>query len=227
MPYNMDMTNVRIASVEDDESISLIICKTLQKQGYDVFRYLDGESFLEDISKNKPNVVLLDLMLPGIQGKEVLDSIRRNKEYDDVHVIVVSAKSMISDKVELLDAGADDYLSKPFEIAELISRVGVQARRNDRFNRLEKGAYSLDLDRGSVYYKKKPIHVTSSEFLILKRLLEGSGKIVSREELLSCFTNNSDKSSKALDMHIRSLRSKLGSDSIVSIYGSGYKIIIS
>lgn len=221
------MCDIKISSIEDDESISLIISKTLQKQGYQVFSYPNGESFLEDVMRNKPNVILLDLMLPGIQGREVLKEIRRQPELDNSHVIVVSAKSLLSDKVELLDLGADDYLTKPFEIAELISRVRVQARRGRTSkNNLRKGQYVLDADRGTLFQKNRPIHLTASEFLIVKKLIEADGKIVSRKELFSCFSNDEKENSKSLDMHIRSLRSKLGPDSIVSIYGSGYRIIL-
>ena len=223
------MSDIIISSIEDDESISLIISKTLQKQGYQVFSYFTGESFLDDVMKNKPNVILLDLMLPGIQGKEVLKEIKKHPELDDSHIIVVSAKSLLNDKVELLDLGADNYLTKPFEIAELISRVNAQARRNKNSKnniKIRKGPYTLDSERGILFKKNRPIHLTASEFLIFKKLIEVDGKIVSRKELFACFGGEGNESSKALDMHIRSLRSKLGQGSIVSVYGSGYRIVL-
>ncbi len=220
------MNNIRIASIEDDESISLIISKTLQKQGFEVFSYYDGESFLDDIKRNPPSLILLDLMLPNIQGREVLKEIRKNKKYDDIHVIVVSAKSMTSDKVELLDLGADDYLTKPFEISELVSRVKAQFRRNQP-KEIKKGRYHIDLERGILYVRNKEVDLTASEFLIVKRLLEADGKIVTRDDLVAAFSSlDASTNSKALDMHLRSIRKKLGEDSIKSIYGSGYRIIL-
>ncbi len=220
------MNKLRIASIEDDESISLIISKTLEKQGFEVLSYYDGESFLNDVSKNTPGLILLDLMLPNIQGREVLKEIRKIRKYDDIHVIVVSAKSMTSDKVELLDLGADDYLTKPFEITELISRVKAQFRRNPNATKIKKGRFSYDADRNVFCIRNKPVELTSFELLIARRLLEADGRIVTREELTASYSNPKREDSKALDMLIRSLRKKLGPDSIKSIYGSGYRLVL-
>jgi DNA-binding response OmpR family regulator len=219
-----------VYSVEDDENIATIIRLTLIKQGFDVKTFGDGESFLDAFAKKKPALILLDLMLPGIQGKEILQLIRQDKSNDAIHIIVVSAKSLTSDKVIALDLGADDYIIKPFELSELVSRVNAHIRRSEKSDDVfEFSSFRLDRSTGEIYDQGKLLELTATEFVILSTLLLHSGKLVSREELCRAFLGSKadfSPSSKALDMHIRSLRKKLGEDGkrLVSIYGGGYKI---
>jgi two-component system, OmpR family, alkaline phosphatase synthesis response regulator PhoP len=218
-------------SVEDDENIATIIRLTLTKQGFDVKTFADGESFLKAFAEKKPSLILLDLMLPGIQGKEILSIIRQDKANDGIHIIVVSAKSQTSDKVIALDLGADDYIIKPFELSELVSRVNAHIRRADKSeDTYDYDDFHIDYSTGEIYKRGKLLELTATEFLILSSLLAQSGKLMSREELTHAFLGNKaqvEPTSKALDMHIRSLRHKLGEDGkrIVSIYGGGYKIV--
>jgi two-component system alkaline phosphatase synthesis response regulator PhoP len=218
-------------SVEDDENIATIIRLTLTKQGFDVRTFGDGESFLKAFAEQKPSLILLDLMLPGIQGKEILSIIRSDKENDGIHIIVVSAKSLTSDKVIALDLGADDYIIKPFELSELVSRVNAHIRRSDQSaHTLDFDDFRLDYSTGEIYKKGKLLELTATEFVILSTLIVHGGKLVSREDLSKAFLGSkasAEPNSKALDMHIRALRRKLGVDGkrIVSIYGGGYKIV--
>jgi two-component system alkaline phosphatase synthesis response regulator PhoP len=218
-------------SVEDDENIATIIRLTLTKQGFDVRTFADGESFLKAFAEQKPSLILLDLMLPDIQGKEILSIIRQDKANDGIHIIVVSAKSLTSDKVIALDLGADDYIIKPFELSELVSRVNAHIRRSDKSaNTFDYDDFHLDYSTGEIYKKGKLLELTATEFVILSTLLAHSGKLVSREDLSKAFLGSKAvvaSASKALDMHIRALRKKLGEDGkrIVSIYGGGYKIV--
>ncbi|MFA6620670.1 MAG: response regulator transcription factor [Bacilli bacterium] len=218
-------------SVEDDENIATIIRMTLIKQGFDVRSFADGESFLDAFAKQKPSLILLDLMLPGIQGKDILSYLRHDKTNDGIHIIVVSAKSLTSDKVRALDLGADDYMIKPFEISELVSRVNAHIRRTEKSDEvLDYSLFHLDRSTGEIYNNGKLLDLTATEYIILSTLLERFGKLVSREELTRAFLGSKasfEPNSKALDMHIRSLRKKLGEDGkhIVSIYGGGYKVV--
>ena len=123
--------NHLIYSVEDDLDIQKIIKKTLEKQGYIVESFSDGKSFFDAFNKKIPNLVLLDMMLPDYNGDEILKEIRDKHSSDEVSVIIVSAKGMITDKVDCLDLGADDYISKPFDILELMARVNVQLRHHN------------------------------------------------------------------------------------------------
>ena len=123
------MNNYLIYSIEDDEDISYIIKATLEKQGYKVKSFPDGESFLDAFKIEKPNFILLDMMLPKIQGKDLLRYLRNDPNNDDIQIIIVSANRLTIDKIDGLDLGADDYIAKPFDLLELISRVNAKARR--------------------------------------------------------------------------------------------------
>ena len=136
--------NYIIYSVEDDKNIAHLLKVALSKQGYIVESFNDGESFIERFKKQKPNLILLDMMLPNIQGDEILKMIRDDDENDDIQIIIVSANRMVMDKVDGLDLGADDYIEKPFDILELMSRVNSKARRFYKKQKLVKGIFILD-----------------------------------------------------------------------------------
>lgn len=218
-----------IDSVEDNADIAHIINATLTKQGYEVKTFPDGESFLDDFGKKKPNMVLLDMMLPGVQGKDILKEIRKDHTNDDIQVIIISAKTMIMDKVDGLDLGADDYIEKPFDLMELMSRVNAHARRNKAVETIAIGSLTLDLENHVLKKKGNLIDLTPSEYKVAELLFKEEGKTVTREQLASVLYDDITKSdSRTLDMHIKSIRAKIGDkdqDFIVSVYGSGYKIL--
>ena len=161
-----NMANL-IYSVEDDINISKIIALTLKKQGYEVLSFSDGSSFLEAFSKRKPDLVLLDLMLPDIDGFDILRKLRADKDNDDIEIMIVSAKSQIVDKVDGLDLGADDYLEKPFDILELISRVNAKFRRNKKTSRISIDQVTVDFERRTCQVAGDEVALTNAEFTIL------------------------------------------------------------
>ena len=218
-----------IYSVEDDEDISLIINKTLTKQGFTVKSFENGKKFLEQFKLETPDIVLLDLMLPDMSGSDIIKKIRSNQKYDNVHIIVVSAKHMTMDKVENLDLGADDYIEKPFDLLELMSRVEAHARRLRKSNLIKIGDIELDVAKRECIYQNKPVDLTVKEFDILLLLAKNAPNVLYRDQLFEeIWNNNQIVESRSLDMHIKTLRSKLNDDGklIKSIYGIGYKLNI-
>ncbi len=215
-----------IYSVEDDINISKIIALTLKKQGYEVLSFSDGSSFLEAFSKRKPDLVLLDLMLPDIDGFDILRKLRADKDNDDIEIMIVSAKSQIVDKVDGLDLGADDYLEKPFDILELISRVNAKFRRNKKTSRISIDQVTVDFERRTCQVAGDEVALTNAEFTILYELMKASDKVVSRDSLLNVLWGDKDSyESRTIDVHVRSLRTKLKAQGkhIVSVYGIGYR----
>ncbi len=215
-----------IYSVEDDQDIAKIINVSLTKSGYQVYTFPDTKSFWDAFRKVKPDLILLDLMLPDGNGMDVLKTLRNSVENNDIKIIILSAKRMTMDKVEGLDCGADDYIEKPFDILELISRVNARFRLDHEI--LSYHDISLDLNRHTCTYQGKSIDLTNTEFSILKLLLQNLGKAITRDEIYhKLYTENDMVESRAIDMHIASLRKKLNdkeSHIIHTIYGVGYII---
>ena len=219
--------NYLIYSVEDDKNISHLINVALTKQGYVVESFYDGESFLKRFNGQKPNLILLDMMLPNIQGDEILKAIRDNDENDDIQIIIVSANRMVMDKVDGLDLGADDYIEKPFDILELMSRVNSKARRFFKKQRIVRGNLILDIKKHEFYKDNVLIELTNKEFEVIELLMKKNGEVVSREELFNHIWGNDVLESRTIDMHIKSLRQKINDTDgsvIKSVYGIGYKI---
>lgn len=223
------MDNFLIYSVEDDSEISDIIKIALTKFNFTVNSFEDGESFLAAFNKVKPSLILLDLMLPGIQGDEILKIIRSDLNNDNIPIIILSAKSMVDDKVNGLNNGADDYLGKPFNIRELISRVNVHYRKylaNQYIIKIDE--FTLDRKNERLYRFNEEVELTKNEFKILDYLFKKRGTIVSRDELYHAIWGvDNNVNSRTVDMHIKSIRSKIKDDHkkfISSIYGEGYKI---
>ena len=214
-----------IYSVEDDYDIAKIINKTLTKAGYEVQSFYDGNSFFEAFIKETPQMVLLDMMLPDMDGLEILKRIREvNKE---IYVLIISAKRMITDKMDGFDLGADDYIEKPFDLLELISRVNAHFRRIEKPSILTYHHIQMDVGAHQVKKYDEEINLTVKEFAILKKLMENQGKVVSRETLLDeIWGNDSVLESRTIDMHVKSLRKKLKEESLIeTIYGVGYKML--
>ena len=216
-----------IYSVEDDENIAHIIKLTLQKQGYEVFSFPNGKSFFEAFNTKKPNLVLLDMMLPDIKGNDIIKQIRLSNSNDEVRIIVVSAKSMTIDKVESLDLGADDYISKPFDLLELISRVNAQKRRQEKKDICVFGTLIVDLKKRKIFRNNIEIPITKKEFDILSLLLIKHDEVITREELIKhIWGNDFEYETRAIDVHIKEIRKKLGEEGkrIETIYGVGYLV---
>lgn len=217
-----------IYSVEDDKDISLIINRALSKQGYDIKSFFNANDFFIAFNEKKPNMILLDMMLPDVHGSEILKSIRSNPLNDDIEIIIISANHMLMDKVDGLDLGADDYIEKPFDLLELMSRVAARARRYKKNRVFSLKGVTLDLDKRVCMNNNKIIDLTVKEFDILAYLFNKKGNVVSRDELFEAIWNSSAVESRTLDMHIKAIRAKLNSDDdiIKTVYGIGYKINI-
>ncbi len=222
------MNGYLIYSIEDDEDIAYIIKATLTKQGYDVVSFLDGESFLETFKTKKPDMILLDMMLPKIQGKEILKLIRNDFSNNDIQIIIVSANGMTIDKVDGLDLGADDYIAKPFDLLELISRVNAKARRAIQNKSLAFHDLTLNPSSKTLYRDNERIDLTSLEYKLLVFLLKNKNRVVSKKEIaLELYNDETKEESRTIGMLIKSIRKKIGDNDqkiIVSRYGIGYLI---
>lgn len=218
-----------IYSVEDDKDIALIINKTLSKQGYIVKTFYNAKSFFETFNNEKPDIILLDMMLPDMSGSEILKNVRGNKTNEDIQIIIISANHMIMDKVDGLDLGADDYIEKPFDLLELMSRVQARARRIKKKQSVyESNGILLNIDKRICLVDNNEIELTNKEFEILTLLMKNEGNVVTRDEIFLALWGTSIVESRTLDMHIKSLRSKLlnKQDMIKTVYGVGYKLAI-
>ena len=215
-----------VYSIEDDKDIGAIINKTLEKVGYEVKTFVDGESFFKTFAIRKPEIILLDLMLPKMSGTDILKKIREDETNEEIRIIVISAKHLVMDKVECLDLGADDYIEKPFDLLELIARVDSKKRRIKKSDKIEIGKIVLNRSEHKVFIDQRLIDLTQKEYELLNLLMESYPDCVSREDIFKKIWNYDEiLESRTLDVHVKSLRSKLGSESssIETVYGVGYR----
>lgn len=214
--------------VEDDDNIRKLVCYSLSKEGYDIGGFVLPSEFWTEYEKAVPDLVMLDIMLPEEDGLSILKKIRSSDK--DVPIIMLTAKGSEFDKVTGLDMGADDYISKPFGMTELLSRVRAVLRRSARTSYGEKeyriGELYVDPRRHIVQVSGKEVSLSYKEFCLLLALLEAEGGAVKREELLYKVWGEYYGESRTLDVHIRKLRVKLGSagDLIQTVKNIGYKI---
>lgn len=202
--------------VEDDRSISEIESYSLKNSGYEVAVFENAASFYEALENQIPQLVLLDIMLPDEDGMTILKKLREGVATRRLPVILVTAKTSEMDKVKGLDQGADDYLTKPFGVMELISRVKALLRRSEGVGEekfLSLGKIFLDNEKHAVYVKDEPCDLTFKEFELLKLLLQNAGIVTSRDKILNkVWGVDFEGESRTLDMHIKTLRQKLGEE---------------
>lgn len=218
------MRNILV--IDDDIHIGNMLEETLSKEGYGVFRAYSGTEALLLLEKVKPDLVLLDLMLPGLQGEEVLSRIK------GIPVIVVSAKSETDNKVNLLLGGAVDYVTKPFEVKELLARIAVQFRKTEAGSDGERLTYdeiTLDADTHLVMVKDTAVKLTRTEYGILKLLMENPARVMTKSLLLDRISEETpDCTESSLKMHVSNLRKKLrevnNKDYIEAVWGIGFKL---
>ncbi|NCC87825.1 MAG: response regulator transcription factor [Clostridia bacterium] len=219
-----------IAIVEDDSNIRELVCYALSKNGLEAVGFENGQQLYKFIENQIPEVLLLDIMLPGEDGITILKKIKSNHDTAKVPVIMLTAKGTEYDKVYGLDCGADDYVTKPFSMLELVSRVKAMLRRfetNEDGVCYTVGELKLDDKSHTVIVKDKSVDLTLKEYNILKLLLKNKGKVITRDILLkNVWGYNFVGESRTVDVHMRTLRSKLGECSgvIETIRGVGYKI---
>lgn len=218
-----------IYCVEDDASIRELVVYTLQATGYEAQGFADGKAFSAALERQKPELVLLDIMLPGEDGLQILKRLRADSRTAELPIIMVTAKGTEFDKVIGLDNGADDYLAKPFGMMELVSRVKALLRRTkrDTSNTLVCGSLALNKDTHRVTQNGEEVTLTHKEFELLEYLLENRNIVLTRDKILDrIWGYTADVETRTLDVHIRSLRQKLGSsgDYIETVRGVGYRI---
>lgn len=218
-----------IYCVEDDASIRELVIYTLQATGYEAQGFADGKAFSAALAENLPDLVLLDIMLPGEDGLQILKRLRADARTAQLPVMMLTAKGAEFDKVIGLDSGADDYMTKPFGMMELVSRVKALLRRTKRENAhvLSCGALTLNRDTHRVLAEGQEVLLTHKEFELLEYLLENSNIVLTRDKILDCIWGYSaEVETRTLDVHIRSLRQKLGScgELIETVRGVGYRI---
>ena len=201
--------------VEDDASIRDIEVYALRSTGMEARGFEDGTSFWEALQQEKPTLVILDVMLPGIDGVELLRRMREDPNLEAIPVVMATAKDSEIDKIQGLDLGADYYLTKPFGVMELISRVKALLRRSGNNAENEKllilGNVTLDHEKHAVYVDGAPCELTFKEYELLKLLMSNAGIVTSREQILEkVWGTDFEGESRTLDMHIKTLRQKLG-----------------
>ena len=215
-----------ILIIDDDAAIGDLEQEVLEREGYAVQRAYSGTEALLLLKEQRPDLVLLDLMLPGLSGEEVLSRIQ------DIPVIVVSAKTAVQDKVGLLLGGAADYLTKPFDTKELLARVAVRLREYSRSPLSAVytcGSLTLDTASRSVSVMGTPVMLTRTEFAILKLLMQNPGQVLAKSVLLDRLSMDTpDCTESSLKTHVSHLRSKLrevsGQDHIEAVWGIGFRL---
>ncbi len=226
----------RVLVVEDEPDIAALIAYQLTREGYRVETASTGTDALAAVSREIPDLVVLDRMLPGISGDEVLQNLRKEAATRTIPILVLTAKKEQEDRIKGFELGADDYLTKPFSPRELVLRVQAILRRSQEpavesgGRILRAGPLSVDVNSHQVLLDGEEAHLTPTEFRLLRSLLERKGRTQSRQQLLerawSVESHISDRiQTRTVDMHVRRLRSKLGrvGDWIETVRGFGYR----
>ena len=220
----------KIYIVEDEPDIRETLKYNFSNEGFEVFTAPDGEEALSNIKKVLPDVLILDLMLPGVSGLDVCKSIRADDDIRDMSIIMLTAKGEEIDRVNGFELGADDYVTKPFSVRELILRVKVLLKKQRESlveNKLVTfGPIRIDLDAHELKINDKEIVLTALEFKLLQHLVKRKGRVQTREQLLGdVWGYSAEVTTRTVDTHIKRLREKLGntSDYIQTIRGVGYR----
>lgn len=220
--------------IEDDNSIAELLEIALKSNSYEVLLFEKAEDAINELNNVLPNLIICDIMLPQMNGISAVSEIKKVDAFKKIPIILLTAKDSELDKIKGLDAGADDYITKPFSVMELMARVRVQLRKNeakiDNFNtskKLSLGSIELDIETREVSVDNENIELTFKEFELLKYMIENENKSISRDELLNkIWGYDYSGETRTIDIHIKTLRKKLlsGEKYIKTIRGIGYKI---
>ena len=222
----------KILIVEDEKDIVKMLEYNLKKEGFKTVYANDGEEALDLARKELPELILLDLMLPVMDGLEVCKELKKERKTSGIPIIILTAKTQETDKIVGLELGADDYVTKPFSPRELIARVKAVLRRTYEKEKLPEasriGDLSIDFAKIMVAVKGKPVELTAKEFELLKTLLQAKGRVLSRDYLLDTiwgFDHAMEIQTRTVDVHIRTLRKKLKTEAkrIVTVKNYGYR----
>lgn len=218
--------------IEDEEPLAMLLSYNLEKEGYEVATVANGLNAVSEVERLMPSVILLDWMLPEVSGIEICKMIRSKADIKNIPIIMLTAKGQEEDKIRGLGAGADDYVTKPFSVPELMARVKTNMRRAPLFEEKDKiivfDDITMDLSERKVFRNGHQLHLSPTEFRLLKMLIKEPGKVFSREVLLkSVWGENIFVESRTVDVHIRRLRKSLnqyGPDYIRTVRANGYSI---
>ncbi|MFA5176528.1 MAG: response regulator [Candidatus Omnitrophota bacterium] len=222
----------KILIVEDEKDIVKMLEYNLKKEGFTPFSVNDGDDALDAAVRHQPELIVLDLMLPGLNGLDVCKALKAERKTAHIPVIMLTAKAQETDKIIGLELGADDYVTKPFSPRELIARIKAVLRRmkeKDKLPELLKiGGLAIDFAKISVSVKNKPVELTAKEFELLKTLIGAKGRVLSRDYLLDNiwgFDHAIEIQTRTVDVHIRTLRKKLKGEArrIITVKNYGYR----
>lgn len=223
----------KILIVDDEKDIVKMLDYNLKKEGFRTVLTYDGEEALDLAKKERPDLIILDLMLPGIDGLEVCKQLKKEDSSANTPIIMLTAKTQEPDKIVGLELGADDYVTKPFSPRELVARIKALIRRSKQAEKSPEifriGGLSIDFPRVLVKIKDNPVELTAKEFELLKILIKARGRVLSRDYLLDTiwgFDKASEIETRTVDVHIRTLRKKLKNESkrIVTVKNYGYRL---
>jgi two-component system alkaline phosphatase synthesis response regulator PhoP len=225
------MAHETILFIEDEKNIVELVKYNLEQEGFRVLTAARGTAGLETALKERPALVLLDLMLPEMSGLEICKILKKNEKTRLLPVIMLTAKGTESDKVAGLELGADDYITKPFSPRELVARIRAVLRRSREKPAeeiLRSGALELDKTKHELRLRGKPVEITAKEFDLLGLLMSSKGRVLTREVLLSKvwgYENSVNIETRTVDMHIGQLRKKIGKEAgrIVTVKSVGYR----
>jgi phosphate regulon transcriptional regulator PhoB len=226
------MSKEKILIVDDEKDIVKMLDYNLKKEGFRTVLAYDGEDAIDLANRDNPDLIILDLMLPGMDGLEVCKTLKKENKTAKIPIIMLTAKVQEADKIVGLELGADDYITKPFSPRELIARIKAVLRRIKEKDKppevLKKGDLTIDYSKISVAIKGKPIELTSKEFELLKTLINAKGRVLSRDYLLDTiwgFDHAMEIQTRTVDVHIRTLRKKLKSEAkrIITVKNYGYR----
>jgi phosphate regulon transcriptional regulator PhoB len=222
----------KILIVEDEKDIVKMLDYNLEKEGFRIFSAYNGEDALKMAKKEKPDIIILDLMLPGIDGLEVCKTLKKEEAASSIPIIMLTAKAQEADKIVGLELGADDYVTKPFSPRELIARIKAVLRRAKEKEKvtdiLKIGDLAIDFSKIQVSIKGKQVELTAKEFELLNTLIKAKGRVLSRDYLLDTiwgFDQSMEIQTRTVDVHIRTLRKKLKGEAgrIITVKNYGYR----
>ena len=220
-----------IYCVEDESNIRELLVYTLEATGFKAKGFADGKGLRAALKEQIPDMILLDLMLPGEDGYSILEKLKKDENTRDIPIIMVTAKDAEYDKVKGLEAGADDYITKPFGMMEFVARIKAVLRRTNRNSNTDKelkcGDLRILVGRHEVFWKDEKIELTRKEFELLVYLVENRGLVMSRNQILcQVWGYEFEGETRTVDVHVRSFRQKLGEagNMVETVRGVGYRI---
>ena len=217
----------RIALIEDDADIAFTIKLNLEREGYQVAHFTSGQEGLLAVQQGEGDFVILDLNLPDLDGLTICRELRRDSSTRSIPILMLTARGSERDRITGLELGADDYLTKPFSMRELVARVGAILRRSG--NALEAAGYDdgelrIDEKAHRVYANDEEVKLAKKEYELLMLLVRNRGSVVSRDRILSeVWQMSDDIETRTVDAHIRNLRKKIGTSRIATVVGFGYR----